>query len=215
MCLAADAGEVAGYDFGCTYGVSQNGLDGRYDMFGGDPGAWTLEGSVDGIHWHELHRIDNALDRNCGMPVGLYSKRLYKTQSGTAALILCSTNSQQIVGHSTNAANPLSEVASVSVVSNSTLEVVGAALEVGGIVADITSGGTFRNLSFAENGTLDISDKGSGVVELPISFENCTGVERIAGWSLSVAGEATTKRRISVSGGKVSIVPQGFVLIYR
>ena len=215
MRLAADAEEVAGYDFGCQYGVSQSGLDGRYDMFGGDPVAWTLEGSVDGIHWSELHHIDNALDRDCGMPVGLYGNRLYKTQSNAAALILCSTNSQQIVGHSTSAANPLAEVASVSVVSNSTLEVVGEALEVGGIVADITSGGTFRNLSFAENGTLDISDKGAGIVELPIAFENCTGVERIAGWSLSVAGEATTKRRISVLGGKVCIVPQGFIMICR
>ena len=213
MRLAADAEEVAGYDFGCQYGTSK--YPGRYDMFGGNPGAWTLEGSVDGIHWSELHHIDNALDRECDMPVRAYDNRLYKVNSNTTGLILCSTNSQQIVGHSTSEANPLAEVASVSVVSNSTLEVVGEALEVGGIVADITSGGTFRNLSFAENGTLDISDKGAGIVELPIAFENCTGVERIAGWSLSVAGEATTKRRISVSGGKVCIVPQGFMLICR
>lgn len=215
MRLAADAGEVAGYDFGCTYGVSQSGLDGRYDMFGGDPGAWTLEGSVDGIHWHELHRIDNALDRNCGMPVGLYSKRLYKTQSGTAALILCSTNSQQIVGHSTNAANPLSEVASVSVVSNATLEVVGEALEIGNLVVDVTSGGTLRNFTFAQNGTLEVSEKGSGIVELPLAFEDCSEVNRISRWALSVADGKPTTRRIAVINGKVCIVPRGYVVSFR
>jgi len=203
--------EIGRYDFACRFGT-QNAAS----YYGKNPKAWTLHGSVDGFHWDMIHEVVDATSAGSDMSPYSGNSRFYAAHSNKEEAMNAGTNAHVFASsRATSAANPLAEVASVSVVSNSTLEVVGEALEVGGIVADITSGGTFKNLSFAENGTLDISDKGSGVVELPISFENCTGVERIAGWSLSVAGEATTKHRISVSGGKVSIVPRGFVLIYR
>lgn len=218
MRLAEDVPEVAGYDFGCSYGVQQSGLDGRYDMFGCDVLAWTLEGSVDGIHWNLLHKIDNSLDRDCGMPVGLYGNRLYKTQSNQAALLLCSTNSQQIVGHSSSTVNPLAHVTSVKVAKGATLVAEGAPMEVKGLVIDAVDAGTLDNFTFAEEGTLDVLNlpKG-GSVELPLEFANVPAEEiaKLANWSLTIGGEVKSSKSIAIRNGKVCIDSSGLMLIFR
>lgn len=218
MRLSADAPEIAGYDFGCRYGVQESGLNGRYDMFGGDVLAWTLEGSVDGIHWDLLHKIDNSLDRDCGMPVGLYSCRLYKTQSNQAALLLCSTNSQQIAGRSSSTVNPLAHVTSVKVAKGATLVAEGAPMEVKGLVIDAVDAGTLDNFTFAEEGTLDVLNlpKG-GSVELPLEFANVPAEEiaKLANWSLTIGGEVKSSKSIAIRNGKVCIDSSGLMLIFR
>lgn len=217
MRLADGTPEVGGYDFGCSYGVKQSLLDGRYDMFGADVLAWTLEGSIDGIHWDLLHKIDNSLDRNCGMPVGLYANRLYKTQSNQAALLVCSTNSQPIVGHSTSTVDPMANVTAVQVQNGATLEAVGAKMAAKGLVFDATDtkGGTIRNFAFAEAGTLTVPGKISGSIDLPITFDGCTGVDNLTDWTLSVNGKIATNKHIVVRNGKVSVVSDGIMLIVR
>jgi hypothetical protein len=210
MRFADSAPEIDRYDFSCRYAYKPEDAV----HCGGNPKAWTLQGSVDGFHWDMLHEVHDATAEGCEMPARSSNNRFYAAGRNWESDMNTGTNAQVFASRATGA-NPLSEIASVQVVSNATLEAIGDALEIGNIVVDIHSGGTFKNFKFAETGTIDINENGSGVHELPLSFENCTGIDRIAGWSLNVAGAPTAKRRISVSGGKVYIVPQGFVLSFR
>jgi hypothetical protein len=210
MRFADSAPEIDRYDFSCHFGHKTDDAV----HCGGNPKAWTLQGSVDGFHWDMLREVRDATAVGCEMPARSNNNRFYAAGRNWESDMNTGTNAQVFASRATGA-SPLSEIAAVQVVSKATLEATGDALEIGNIVVDIHSGGTFKNFNFAETGTIDINENGSGVHELPLSFENCTGIDRIAGWSLNVAGAPTAKRRISVSGGKVYIVPQGFVLSFR
>ena len=50
---------------------------------------------------------------------------------------------------------------------------------------------------------------------LPGTYLNCTGFGNIAGWSLTLGGESTRKKRILIDNGAIRIVPVGMVISLR
>ena len=46
-------------------------------------------------------------------------------------------------------------------------------------------------------------------------YENCTGLENVARWSLKVGGTENSKMHIVVEGGKIRIVPVGMIMTIR
>lgn len=215
--FAADVPEIGGYDFQCWFGYPYSDKT-RFDLFGKDPLSWSLSGSVDGIHWDNVHDITNALSETSDMRVGPWSDRFYAAQSQDDALQSCSTNSHHVVGHSSSTVNPLAHVTSVKVAKGATLVAEGAPMEVKGLVIDAVDAGTLDNFTFAEEGTLDVLNlpKG-GSVELPLEFANVPAEEiaKLANWSLTIGGEVKSSKSIAIRNGKVCIDSSGLMLIFR
>ena len=87
-------------------------------------------------------------------------------------------------------------------------------VEVCGLVVDCDEGiGSFENITFAASGTVDVRNMPKGGVELSPTLTGCEGFSNVAGWTLTKdGGEPAAKYRMSVSGGKMRIVPVGLVL---
>ena len=65
------------------------------------------------------------------------------------------------------------------------------------------------------NCTLDVKNLPRSGGVLPGTYENCTGLENVARWSLKVGGTETSKMHIVVEGGNIRIVPVGMIMTIR
>jgi hypothetical protein len=84
------------------------------------------------------------------------------------------------------------------------------------VCVDAASGGTIDGFSFAETGTFSIINALSeGSAELPLNIVGTDGVSKLASWNLSVNGKATTRRKVVVSGNRLTLVSTGFVMVLR
>ena len=78
-----------------------------------------------------------------------------------------------------------------------------AALEV-----DVATGaGTFRNVSFAQAGTVNVVAAGTlkGKTVLPMTLESCTGVANLANWSVKINGEANSAATVEWADGNLTL----------
>jgi hypothetical protein len=79
--------------------------------------------------------------------------------------------------------------------------------------------GTFANMVFPENGTLELVNvpEFSGSLEMSITGENATGLDNISNWGLSVNGivQNGTKYRCRYSNGKIVMYRPGTVVVFR
>jgi len=214
MRLDAATPEIGRYDFSAHFGVSPT-KGYTPSQYGCHPKSWTLKGSVDGLHWDVLHTISDSTDRNCGMPVGLYDDRFYASQSNQAQAMATGTNAHVVASTSVSAFNPLAAVSSVSVAAGAALEVEGDALELSKLKIDATGMGTLRNVKLASTGTLTVENLPAGSsFTLPGTYENVSGLENLAHWTL--AGDRRVQnRRVVVKDGKVTLVGPGMMLIFR
>ena len=110
-------------------------------------------------------------------------------------------------------------IASVSVASNAVFRADirdGGAVTVTGLSLDCTAGiGTFENITFAENGTVDIMNlPGDGAEFAPV-LTNCEGFSNVEGWSLTKDGVPITRIKMSVSGGRIRIITKGTVIVVK
>ena len=85
---------------------------------------------------------------------------------------------------------------------------------------DVNGAGTIEGFAFAEKNagndcTLDVENISHSGGVLPGMYENCTGLENVARWSLKVGGTETSKMHIVVEGGKIRIVPVGMIMTIR
>ncbi len=95
--------------------------------------------------------------------------------------------------------------------------VTDAPVVVSNLVVDAVSGGTLNGFAFAGSGTLTVknfTDDGNDNVALPVGFVNCTGLNGVSRWTLSLEG-TSKKKRIRTSGGVIRICPPGFVVDFR
>ena len=110
-------------------------------------------------------------------------------------------------------------ISSVSVASGATFRADirdGGAVTVAGLSLDSTAGvGTFENITFAENGTVDVVNVPKTGAEFSPVLTNCEGFSNVADWSLTKDGQPTTRIRMNVSGGKISFVPMGLVILVK
>ena len=81
---------------------------------------------------------------------------------------------------------------------------------------DANGAGTLAGFVISDAGTLDILNYARGMGALPMTFENCTGIENLVNWSVRINDTAKPAYKIEVTAdGKVRLVPPGALLIVR
>ena len=107
-------------------------------------------------------------------------------------------------------------IAAVSVASGAMLRADirdGGAVTVQGIRLDCNAGiGTFENITFAANGTVDVVDLPREGIEFTPVLTGCEGFSNIENWSVSKDGTPVTRVHMQVSGGKIRFIPSGTVI---
>ena len=71
--------------------------------------------------------------------------------------------------------------------------------------------GTFKGVTFAENGRVEVADMATGV-ELPASFVDVSGLEHLNGWTVSRNGVSRNRLRLKVTEGGICLSPPGMVI---
>ena len=82
---------------------------------------------------------------------------------------------------------------------------------------DSSGAGTLDGFSFADAGTIDVVF-GDGVprpVVLSGTYENCTGLENIAGWAVKLNGMRSYGYRAKVQNGNICIIPKGMTMSFK
>jgi hypothetical protein len=195
MRVADDADPVKFYDVKSQQGYTEG------SMYKREPRVWLFEGSVDGRNWETLDAKEDP------------------TVSGSGARWYSS-------GKTTfNAAAPGFEIATEAPVR--TVRIGSVSVQGGTLVADVpvtvsnlvlnaTSGGTIDGFDFASTGTLTVNGMdGEGDVLLPATFDNVTGLENLRNWTLKFTDPSIGKRRVRISGGRVSIIRVGITISFR
>ena len=121
----------------------------------------------------------------------------------------------KIAGGPENAALALANVESVSVAAGARLVAWGGVAPIKGLTVDANGAGAIDGFGFAANGTLDIENMPAGGATLPGTYVNCTGLENVAGWSISVGGNPTARYKTTVSGGVLRVTPIGTMISFR
>lgn len=91
--------------------------------------------------------------------------------------------------------------------------------EVSSLEVDASLGfGTFKNIAFAENGTINVLASGilKSKTRLPITLVGCAGAANLANWKVSVNGITDGAASVATADGELVIsVSRGTVLILR
>jgi len=203
--LPDNAPEITRYDFasGSSYSGYANTM----------PKIFELEGSLDGSDssWQRLHYRD---DQPASAGAGLWAS------DGTAFNTAYTNVGFAVKGH-TEGVSQLSGVTSISVSTGAVLRAIGVASRIRGLTVTQDGIGTIDGFAFEENTsstpcTLDVSGVGKApVVELGGSFANCTGLENLAQWNLSVNGKVGRGWVIEIRNGRIVLVRKGFAVIIK
>ena len=210
MHLPAGTDPVSHFDIQ-NYGVG----DGKM------PTRVMLEGSTNGVNWYVIY--DNATQ---GEPFtmnaadfGSYNRWVsdgVQASTGTPTAARPLGKGFPVSGSHPTDPEPKDQFAHVSAIqaqSGATLEAT-APLAVSGLDVNTEGAGTIRGFAFAAQGTLNITGEGS-LAPLPGVYENCTGLENLANWSLTREGSPVRRGRIVVRDGAVSVLVPGMVMSFR
>ena len=193
----ATALPIATFDFMNTWNAGQN------------PGkcitAWSLEGSVDGMHWNMLTNMtDMTLASASFTWTGSETVLAYAERNGN----FVHQNGMPIPVSTGQTYSMLENVESVSVAPGAKL-VADGDVTLSSLKLAATGGGTIDGFAFAETGgTLDIVGWAGSYDEIPLAFVNATGLEKVSGWGLKLNGEDSSRRFVVTSSG-VTIKPRG------
>ena len=200
MCLPEGAAEVASYD------VAPVNAGGNVVAV-----AWSLEASVDGMNWDELHMVDSAL----------YSRdqrwAFANTVNYAAGSAAFHTGGCAIAGSTNKTVRALSPDCPVEVAEGAVLNCVGTA-ELSNLRVDFAGAGTLSGFAVSDSGTLDVRNVPAGGGTLPVSFAGTDAAEvaKIAGWrNLRVDGAPSGAYRVAASGGKLRLYAAGTVFMVR
>ena len=196
------------------------------------PSRLMLEGSHDGLQWTTV--FNNAtqgpafdLDR-CGGSSGYDALNANKWLSDGAPATSSDyedsyhkriygeglTTSATGIVYDDNVYSQFANVSSVQAENGGVLSTP-ESRTVRGLTVDVTkSAGTIRGFDFAASGTVDVLGDWSADA-LPVVFENCTGVENLANWTVYANGKLKSGRKIVVRDGQLFVVKSGIVLIVR
>ena len=165
--------------------------------------SYTLFGSVDGLDWKELDKVDD---------IGTVADKRWYFAGVTATMdnISPHTGGKAIDSGSVSRLN-----ATVSVAAGATLESTGAKLEVSKIRIDANGAGIMRNLSFLPDGEIDVLNHCDGLRFLPGVYEDCEGLENLENYAVSFNGIPNRRVHIKVADGKVAVLKPGFVFVVK
>ena len=192
----------------------------RYDLLnrGTDPSGLpevaSMEASADGIHWNlvETNGVGDVLTDHAYSPDTTGWKWYSNGDAFTSGQARPGAGFP-IRGHA-DIPTPLQNVRSVSVAAGATLK-TDAGVEIRSLKVDSAGAGTIDGFTFAENGTIDVTNPPDSSSFLPGTYVNCSGLENIGGWALKVNGAQNAKCKVSVRDGKLYFARPGFVLMYR
>ena len=167
--------------------------------------SYTLEGSVDGLHWEKVMETNN-------LPVASASWTWsYRNTTGNpnphtggAALYRGSTLR---TWHVLEGGNTVSVAPVAKIVADGDITLSSVKLSANG-------GGTIEGFSFAGSGTLDITDWAGSYDEIPLRFANATDFANVSGWSLKLDGENSSRKFVMTENG-VRIKPRGTMFSIR
>lgn len=205
---------IASYDWSTTYGWTSGNKGGFHWM----PCRWSLEGSVDGLHWEDVNPDggDYVITTNDWPAVAMDGYLIHANALFSATRAKTNTNGWPIRGMSTNTFAALSHVRSVRVDQGASLVLEGAALAVSHLRVNADRGvGTIKGAAFASSGTVELEGYVSEAKTLPCDWSATTGAANIAGWSVKVGDRAQTRCRVKYVNGALIILPPGLTLSFR
>ncbi len=202
--------------------------------------AYSLECSLDGKEWTTVTNVVGASLEERIVEVGGNSVTTNIPWWATDALAVDANKKLKWESnHDTIAANavrPLSSgagfpitlpvrsmrhdpISSVSVASNAVLRADirdGGAVTVAGLSLDGATGvGTFENITFAQEGTVDVVNVPKTGAEFSPILTNCEGFSNVANWSVTKNGWPTTRVKVNVNDGKIRVVAKGTVIVVK
>ncbi len=174
--------------------------------------SWTMEGSVDGVHWDVLSITNNAQPMK---DVWVGSGVAYSGNSSDTTHLNGMKLERSGIGEVPTTV--LDDVVTVSVATNCTLEAEGS-LSLKALTLNAAGNGTIKGFAFAESGTVDVVNLGAGVKEatFDMAFEDVTGLQNLTRWTLTIGGERAANRVLTFGrDGKLRLVSRGFMLMVR
>ena len=203
MRLPTNSSPAKYYDVCIHYGRNATDRNRR-----GNPNAWTLEASADGIYWDELHSVVNKEDPDDSYKWTFADKKYENTKETESGVLGYEIASRPNVTISPNFTN------TVSVAAGATLKAIGEVV-LSSMEIDAVNAGTVDGFSFAESGELNVKNvSGNGV--LGGTFLNSANLGNLKKWSVSVDGSPMPGKMISVSeSGALSLVSRGLVFSVR
>ena len=182
--------------------------------------SWEVHGSADGVTYEKIHEV-NSFKFWGGKNGDVPSYWAFDQTNATSFTYSHANGRFYHFSRTTSSTagatvNPLAQVESVSVLPGATLKVRGAPLELSRLKVDKPGTGRFRNVAFAETGTLFVTaDADDEDLFYPIDFEGTTGAANLADWSVNVNGTLKTGWTVSVVEGGVKCARPGCLLIVR
>ena len=229
MRLPETGPRVAAFDFiSALKGPSTKGGDpktdsGVHSMYDLAPRAYALEGSMDGVTWHELYsESDHNANHIYYKTYGDNAQIFWASSDGTEAFASGAVRSGVGFAFTSPATVPsesgtaLRNVSGVSVASGATLKYVGDVEPVAKITIDATKGfGTLDNATLADSGTVDFVNVPKGDVEILADWSCVNNPSALNGWALTIDGDEPKKRVIVRTASGFKILRKGFVMTFR
>ena len=188
------------------------------------PRAYVLEGSLDGVTWHELYsESDHNANHIYYKTYGDNAQIFWASSDGTEAFASGAVRSGVGFAFASPAAVPsefgtaLRNVSDVSVASGATLTLAGDVKKLDRLSFDAADGiGSFVNVTLADAGTIDFANVPSDGVLLPVDWAGWNNREALLNWTLTIGGEPTDQYRLKLTSGGLKIDKiHGLTLIVR
>jgi len=219
--LRDNANAIASYDWATTYGWTSGNKGGFHWM----PCQWSLEGSVDGVHWEDANPDggDYVITTNDYPAVaydGYFVKANASYSQGSAAKgpnsPINHTGGWDIRGTTTNDFAVLKNVGVVEVASGATLEIVNAQSAIDQLKVDAANGaGTIKGAKFAASGTLDLVGYTKSMTSVPLTLTDVPTSANLADWSVKIDGTPRPAYGVEYANGELKIIKPGTLLIFR
>ena len=175
------------------------------------PIAYKMEASRDGYSWTQVFYETNSLAANSGY---WHSDPSEAFVAGAVRL----GKGFSIANQPLPADELLPNVSDVSVASNAVLEALGD-VELKTLSADASGAGngTVKGFAFAQAGTLRVTGLGAtaGRCEIPMAFEDCTGLENVSKWTLLFNGAPAKNYCAKATAEGIVLMANGTLLIMR
>ena len=171
--------------------------------------AYSLEGSVDGVHWEEIISEDDA-------PVPTDNSWIW-TYGGNRGNAADSSRPKPITARSSRTYSVLNNVATVKVFGGAVLEAEGnVTLSKLTVDASDTANGDAEVCGFgfaAENGTLDIENLGTAdSVTLPLLVTGSQNAGNMTQWSVYSGGSQVLRRMRFDANGRLVVYKRGTLI---
>ena len=201
MRLADGAESAASWDYANVHGSSSSPEKQCYNVR-----SSTLYGSADGTEWELLSIADNI-----SYPVTDYSW-VFDGRESTVGHTNCNSIARQVQ----NVYPFMEHVGTVSVARDAVVEGRGAPVVLSRIRLDAAAGaGTFRNIEFAQSGTLVFENVPRGsTVSFERLFDGCPSAANLVSWTKHVNG-AESRRSVGVRDGSLVLRTRGLYIIAR